>query len=133
MPRKRVTVLGSTGSVGVQALDVVARHPDRLEIASLAAGSNYALLANQAKTWKPSVVSLATESAANALRNLLDAESPEVVWGDDGLMLVTTSVDTDIVLNAVVGAAGLAATHEAVSRGIDVALANVRNQHFGTR
>lgn len=124
MPRKRVTVLGSTGSVGVQALDVVARHPDRLEVASLAAGSNYALLANQVKTWKPSVVSLATESAANALRNLLDAESPEVVWGDDGLMLVTTSVDTDVVLNAVVGAAGLAATHEAVSRGIDVALAN---------
>ena len=122
--RKRVAVLGSTGSVGVQALDVVARHPDRLEVAALAAGSNHALLAEQAKQWKPDVVSLATESSAQALRDLLGAEGPEVVWGDDGLMLATTGVDADIVLNAVVGAAGLAATHEAVSCGIDVALAN---------
>ncbi len=124
MARKRVTVLGSTGSVGMQALDVVAQHPDHLQVVSLAAGSNYELLADQVRKWKPSVVSLATESSANALRNLLDGESPEVVWGDTGLMLATTSADTDVVLNAVVGAAGLAATHTALSHGIDVALAN---------
>jgi 1-deoxy-D-xylulose-5-phosphate reductoisomerase len=124
MARKRVTVLGSTGSVGMQALDVIAQHPDRLEVASLAAGSNYELLADQVKMWKPSVVSLATKSSANALRNLPDGDSPEVVWGDDGLILATTGADTDVVLNAVVGAAGLAATHAALSRGIDVALAN---------
>ncbi len=124
MSRKRVAVLGSTGSVGVQALDVVARHPDRLEIASLAAGANHELLADQVRQWNPAAVSLATESAAQALRDLLGAEGPEVVWGDDGLILATTGVDADIVLNAVVGAAGLSATHEAVSCGIDVALAN---------
>ena len=108
----------------MQALDVIAQHPDQLEVASLAAGSNYELLADQVRKWKPSVVSLATESSANALRNLLDGESPEVVWGDTGLMLATTSADTDVVLNAVVGAVGLAATHAALSHGIDVALAN---------
>ena len=79
MSRKRVTVLGSTGSVGMQALDVIAQHPDHLKVASLAAGSNYELLADQVREWKPSVVSLATESSANALRNLLGGESPEVV------------------------------------------------------
>ena len=122
--RKRVAVLGSTGSVGVQALDVIARHPDHLEVAALAAGSNHALLAEQARRWKPDVVSLATASSAQALRDLLGTEGPKVVWGDDGLMMATTGVNADIVLNAVVGAAGLAATHQAVSCGIDVALAN---------
>ncbi len=124
MPRKRVAVLGSTGSVGVQALDVVARHPDRLEVAALAAGSNDALIADQVRQWKPAVVSMATEAAAQALRDRLGAGGPEVVCGDDGLVRATSGVDADIVLNAVVGAAGLSATHEAVSRGIDVALAN---------
>ena len=108
----------------MQALDVIAQHPGQLEVASLAAGSNYELLADQVKMWKPSVVSLATKSSANALLNLLDGDNPEVVWGDDGLMLAATGADTDVVLNAVVGAAGLAATHAALSRGIDVALAN---------
>ncbi len=85
MSRKRVAVLGSTGSVGVQALDVVARHPDRLEVASLAAGSNHELLAEQVRQWTPTVVSLATESAAQALRDLLGAQSisRRIVAGDN--------------------------------------------------
>ncbi len=108
----------------MQTLDVVGRHPDRLEVASLAAGSNDALIADQVRQWKPAVVSMATETAAQALRDRLGAGGPEVVCGADGLVLATSGVDADIVLNAVVGAAGLSATREAVSRGIDVALAN---------
>ena len=124
MARKRVAILGSTGSVGVQALDVVARHPERLAVASLAAGTNHALLAEQVERWAPAVVSMAEESAAQQLRDNLGTESPEVVCGDDGLIRATTGVDADVVLNAVVGAAGLSATHAAVRAGTDVALAN---------
>ncbi|MGD8329340.1 MAG: 1-deoxy-D-xylulose-5-phosphate reductoisomerase [Acidobacteriota bacterium] len=124
MADKRVAVLGSTGSVGTQALDVVRRHRDRLEVAALAAGGNVTLLAEQVREHRPELVSVASESSAAALRETLGTDAPRIVHGTSGLLAATTEVDAAVVLNAVVGAAGLAATHAAVSRGIDVALAN---------
>jgi len=124
MPSKRVAVLGSTGSVGTQALEVVVRHAEQLEVVALAAGTNVELLAQQVREHKPAVVSVADDASAAALRELLGAEAPEVVCGRDGLLRATSGVSADVVLNAVVGAAGLAATYEALASGIDVALAN---------
>lgn len=122
--RKRVAVLGSTGSVGTQALDVVAAHPERLEVVSLAAGGNVELLATQVREHRPALVSLADEAGAARLREALGDTAPRIVYCDDGLLEAAVGVDADVVLNAVVGAAGLAATHAAAAHGIDVALAN---------
>jgi 1-deoxy-D-xylulose-5-phosphate reductoisomerase len=124
MAEKRIAVLGSTGSVGTQALDVVRRHADRLEVAALAAGGNVTLLVEQVREHHPELVSVASASSAAALREALGDDAPRIVHGTDGLLAATTEVDAAVVLNAVVGAAGLAATHAAVTRGIDVALAN---------
>jgi 1-deoxy-D-xylulose-5-phosphate reductoisomerase len=124
MSSKRVAILGSTGSVGTQALEVVKRHPDRLDVVALAAGGNRELLAQQVRDHRPELVSMATDEVAAELRALLGDEAPRIVWGHDGLGEATSGVGADIVLNAVVGAAGLAATYDAVANGIDVALAN---------
>lgn len=121
---KRVAILGSTGSVGTQALEVVKQHPDRIEVVALAAGGNSELLSQQVRDHRPVLVSMATDAAAARLRSLLGREAPRIVCGHDGLREATSGVSADLVLNAVVGAAGLAATHEAVANGIDVALAN---------
>jgi 1-deoxy-D-xylulose-5-phosphate reductoisomerase len=124
MPVKRVAILGSTGSVGTQALQVVERHSDRLSVAALAAGDNDELLAAQVRRFAPAVVAMATPEAAARLRERLGEPLPEIVHGPDGLLQAATGAGADVVVNAVVGAAGLTATHEAVRRGISVALAN---------
>ena len=124
MSSKRVAVLGSTGSVGTQALEVIEKHPDRLKVATLAAGENAELLASQVQRWQPELVSVASEACAARLRERLGSDAPEIAIGDDGLLRAVTEADAGVVLNAVVGAAGLAATYEAVTAGIDVALAN---------
>jgi len=124
MPVKRVAILGSTGSVGTQALQVVERHADRLAVAALAAGNNDELLAAQVRRFAPALVAIATPEAAARLRERLGDPLPEIVHGPDGLLQAATGAGADVVVNAVVGAAGLTATHEAVRRGISVALAN---------
>jgi 1-deoxy-D-xylulose-5-phosphate reductoisomerase len=124
MPVKRVAILGSTGSVGTQALQVVERHSDRLAVTALAAGDNDELLAAQVRRFAPAVVAIATPEAAARLRERLGEPLPEIVHGRDGLLQAATGAGADVVVNAVVGAAGLTATHEAVRRGISVALAN---------
>ena len=124
MPVKRVAILGSTGSVGTQALQVLERHSDRLAVAALAAGDNDELLAAQVRRFAPALVAIATPEAAARLRERLGDPLPEIVHGRDGLLQAATGAGADVVVNAVVGAAGLTATHEAVRRGISVALAN---------
>ena len=124
MAAKRVAILGSTGSVGTQALEVVAKHSDRLDVVSLAAGRNHELLAEQVRRWAPGIVSVADEETAERLQRLLGPTSTHIVCGEKGLLQATSGAGAEVVLNAVVGATGLAATHEAVTNGIDVALAN---------
>ncbi|WP_027718253.1 1-deoxy-D-xylulose-5-phosphate reductoisomerase [Desulfovirgula thermocuniculi] len=122
---KEIAVLGSTGSIGRQALEVIRRFPSRLKVVGLAGGRNWPLLAEQIEEFSPRVVSLATPEDAQALaRRLGTRQRPEIYWGQEGLAAVVASVGRGLVLNAVSGAAGLLPTVEALRRGLDVALAN---------
>jgi 1-deoxy-D-xylulose-5-phosphate reductoisomerase len=105
MERKRVAILGSTGSIGRQALDVIARHPERFEVAGLAAGRNVELLAQQIEQFRPRV----TASAAD---------------GPAGLLRVAVDAGADILLAATDGAVAFDAVFAAVDAGIDTAIAN---------
>lgn len=121
---KRIAILGSTGSIGTQALALAARHPDRFRVVALAARENLDLLTEQVRTFHPRLVSVATADGAGALRSRLDGAGTEVVWGEAGILQVATDPDADLVLSAVVGAAGLLPTFAAVRAGKVVALAN---------
>ncbi len=126
MPPRGLAILGSTGSIGRSALDVVARNPDRLQVRALAAGRNVELLAEQVRAFNPALVSLQREEEMDALRGrLAGAEpEPELVWGARGLEAVAACEDADVVLTAVVGAVGLRSTLTALERGVTVAIAN---------
>ncbi len=120
---KRVAILGSTGSIGVQALDVVARFPDRFTVAGLVAGRNGPRLLEQIRRFRPRVVAMADEAAAAAVR----AEAPpgtEVLSGDAGADAVATDPGADFVLAAISGGAGLRSTAAAIEAGKAVGLAN---------
>src|SRR3989475_1843950 len=124
---KRIAVLGSTGSIGRSTLSVVESYPERFEVVSLAAGKNVEAALEQAKRWRPRVVSLSSERDADQLRNQLKAAGLgqiEVVHGAAGTVRVATHPDTDFVVSAIVGVAGLEATYEAVRAGKTVGLAN---------
>ena len=121
---KRLAVLGSTGSVGEQTLAVAASHPDRYAVVALAAGRRVEKLADQVRRFRPSLVSVADAEGAQALRGLLGREAPrEIAIGAAGLDAVATA-EADLVVAALVGAAGLRPTLAAVRAGRDVALAN---------
>jgi 1-deoxy-D-xylulose-5-phosphate reductoisomerase len=121
---KRVALGGSTGSVGVAALDVVASHPDRLTVVALAAGGNVALLAEQVRAFRPSLVSVRDDRVRRLLMHDLGADCPEVMTGTEGVEAVASHPDSDIFLSAIVGAAGVRPTWRAVASGKTLALAN---------
>jgi 1-deoxy-D-xylulose-5-phosphate reductoisomerase len=124
---KRIAILGSTGSIGRSTLSVAESYPDRFQIVALAAGSNLDAAFEQAKRWRPAVISIAAETDAEALRSRLKKEglgATEVVHGPAGTVRVATHADVDFVVSAIVGVAGLEATYEAVRAGKTVGLAN---------
>ncbi len=121
---KRISILGSTGSIGTSAIEIIALHPDRFEIAGLAEGHDVNLLAKQIERFSPKLVSVRDESSAKELRSLLKGKMPEIVWGIEGAAEVASMPDVDTVVSAIVGAAGLKPTIEAIRRGKDIALAN---------
>jgi 1-deoxy-D-xylulose-5-phosphate reductoisomerase len=124
---KRVAILGSTGSIGVSTLKIVESYPERFSVTSLAAGSNVDLAFQQAIRWRPKLVSVAQERAAESLRNRLreaGAGEIDVVWGTEGSVAVATHPEADFVVSAIVGVAGLKATYEAVKAGKEIGLAN---------
>ena len=121
---RRVAILGSTGSVGVQALDLIERLPERFEVVALAAGRNADLLGRQVLKHRPRLVAIDDESRRRALEPMAREVGAELVAGGDGVMAVASHAEADIVLAAIVGAAGLRATYHAVSCGKTVALAN---------
>lgn len=123
-PVKRLSILGSTGSIGVTTLDLVARFPQRFAVQALAAGSRADRLAEQARRFRPSVVALASEGAVREFRDRFPDFEGEVLCGNEGLVLAATANGTDLVVSALVGAAGLLPTLEALRQGIPVALAN---------
>ena len=123
MQAKKISVLGSTGSIGSQALDVAAAFPERLEIVALAAGHNLEKLAAQAKIYRPRLLAIADPQDVPQLRALLGELPCEIMAGREGLLAVATS-PVQLVLSALVGIAGLEPTLAALEAGKDVALAN---------
>jgi len=125
---KKIAILGSTGSIGRQTLDVVTSLGDRFGVAALGAGSNIELLAEQVKQHRPSLVAVADAQRASELAERLRAAGvtplPEIQHGPAGLEAVATHPDAVTVVSAAVGVVGLPATYAAVKQGKSVALAN---------
>lgn len=124
---KRLAILGSTGSIGQSTLSIVEQFPERYSVVSLAAGRNVEEAFAQAVRWRPKLVSLATEELAADLDKRLrqaGVTGIEVVYGTEGTVACSTLVDADFVVSAIVGVAGLEATHAAILAGKPVGLAN---------
>jgi 1-deoxy-D-xylulose-5-phosphate reductoisomerase len=121
---KRLAILGSTGSIGVNTLDVVRKFPERLEVVSLSAGTNIQLLKKQILEFRPRMVAVFNQGLAETLRNELSTPLVEIVDGVEGLIRVATHPEVDQVVSAIVGAGGLIPTLSAVKAGKAVALAN---------
>lgn len=121
---KKIAILGSTGSIGTQTLDVIRAHSDELEVVALAAGSNKERLKEQIREFHPELVSLSDEKKAQELKEELAGEAVEVVCGMDGLIEVAGIDSADVVVTAVVGMMGILPTMEAIRQGKDIALAN---------
>src|SRR6202045_3397277 len=124
---KRIAILGSTGSIGRSTLNVIENNPERFQLLTMAAGSNTEAALNDARRWKPKVLSLASEQDAEKIRKQLAAEGLseiEIIYGQAGTVRVATHPEVDFVVSAIVGVAGLKATYEAVKAGKTVGLAN---------
>ena len=121
---KKIAILGSTGSIGTQTLDVVREHPEELEVVALAAGRNIDRLHAQIEEFRPRIVSLDDPEAAARLKARWADRGVRVLSGKEGLMAVAGMEESDIVVTAVVGMMGILPTMEAISRGKDIALAN---------
>ncbi|MBW2053362.1 MAG: 1-deoxy-D-xylulose-5-phosphate reductoisomerase [Deltaproteobacteria bacterium] len=122
---QKIAILGSTGSVGVNTLNVIRSYPHRFQAAALAAGRNVKLLAEQIAEFKPRAATVLTKELAEKLRSLLDpALKVEVAWGEEGYEKIASLDEAETVVSAMVGAAGLRPTWAAVRSGKRVALAN---------
>ena len=121
---KKIAILGSTGSIGTQTLDVVREHSDELQVVALAAGTNKERSKEQIKEFHPKLVSLSDEKKAQELKEELAGEQVEVVCGMEGLIEVAGADSADVVVTAVVGMMGILPTMEAIKKGKDIALAN---------
>jgi 1-deoxy-D-xylulose-5-phosphate reductoisomerase len=124
--RKSIVVLGSTGSIGCQALEVAAALPDKIEVVGLAAHSNVELFCEQVARWKPRFAGLCDEAAAARANEVLSgcADAPKVLGGLTAIEEMAATEDADIVLGAMLGAAGLKPTLSAIRAGKTVAIAN---------
>jgi 1-deoxy-D-xylulose-5-phosphate reductoisomerase len=121
---KAISILGSTGSVGVTTLDVVGRFPGRFRVVAMAAGRNLDLFTRQIERFAPELVSVATAELASELRSRLGARKIGIVHGLDGAAAVATHPDARLVMSAMVGAMGLRPTLAAIKAGKDIAFAN---------
>ena len=123
MPKK-IAILGSTGSIGVNTLDIVRNSKNRFKVSGLAAGGNIALLEKQIREFKPKYAALFDEKKASLLKKRLGRLKVEIFSGIEGLIKVASIPDTKMVVSAIVGAAGLFPTFAALKCGKDIALAN---------
>lgn len=121
---KRIAILGSTGSIGTQALDVVDHHPDKFDVKVLTAGRNADLLVEQALKYQPAVVVIADETYYKQVKERLSATSITVLAGEEALVEVVKYPEIDMVLTALVGFVGLKPTIAAIEHGKTIALAN---------
>lgn len=128
--KKKLSLLGSTGSIGTQTLDICRERPNQFECVAMAAGGNLDLLANQIAEFKPKLVSIRNSDQIDALRaklrglGLSDGDLPQLAHGDDGIIAVATYPEAECVVTGIVGCAGLLPTVAAIKAGKDIALAN---------
>ncbi len=121
---KSIAILGSTGSIGVSTLDVVRQHPDRFSVSGLAAGNNVALLAEQIREFRPRLVSVRDAASAANLKAMVGEGCPEILHGTEGACAVAATDEAELVISAIVGAAGLVPTVTAIKAGKHIGLAN---------
>jgi 1-deoxy-D-xylulose-5-phosphate reductoisomerase len=120
---KTISILGSTGSIGTQTLDVIRHDRERYRVAALAAGANVDLLVRQALEFRPALVCLATAEAAERARSMLP-DDIRVLHGEEGLIEAAAGVGADLVVTALVGSRGIRSTIAAIEAGAAVGLAN---------
>ena len=118
---KQISILGSTGSIGTQTLDIVKQYPDEFKILGLTANSNIELLKKQIEEFKPESVAVMNKEKADLLKEQTDIE---VHSGMDGLIKIATLNDTDTVINSLVGSSGILPTVNAIKSKNNIALAN---------
>uniref|UniRef100_A0A7S0XCR9 1-deoxy-D-xylulose-5-phosphate reductoisomerase n=1 Tax=Mantoniella antarctica TaxID=81844 RepID=A0A7S0XCR9_9CHLO len=124
---KKISLLGSTGSIGTQTLDIAAEHSDKFEIVALSAGKNLDVLAAQIRQFKPKMVSISDGADIQALKDLIkgmDGPMPEILYGADGMVEVARHPDVDSTVTGIVGCAGLPPTVAAIEAGKNICLAN---------
>jgi 1-deoxy-D-xylulose-5-phosphate reductoisomerase len=123
---KKFSLLGSTGSIGTQTLDIVAEHPDKFEVTALAAGGNVELLAEQIRKFNPRLVSVRNEASIAPLRELIKdvPNAPEILIGEEGIVEVARHAEAEACVTGIVGCAGLRPTVAAIESGKDICLAN---------
>lgn len=124
MKKKNIAILGSTGSIGTQALDVISAFPELLEVSVLTASGNADLLIAQAQKFRPKAVVIVCEDKYGQVKSALNGLGIAVLSGEKGLEEVVQIEEIDMVLNAIVGSAGLRPTVKAIQLGKDIALAN---------
>lgn len=117
--KRKISILGSTGSIGTQALEVIEKLKDRFEIVALSGGGNVERLKQQAKKFKPEYICIGKDTSEK-----IDIDGVKVLYGADGLEEICSNQDNDIILVAVSGKIGLKPTLRAIANGIDIALAN---------
>lgn len=121
---RALSILGSTGSIGLSTLDVVRQHRERFRVVGLAEGHDVKALAEQVREFGPEIVSVRNEESAAELKEILGADAPEICHGIEGAGTVAEAEGADMVVSAIVGAAGLTPTVRAIKAGKDIALAN---------
>ncbi len=121
---QKISILGSTGSIGTQTLDIVSQNPDELSVVAMSCGKNIDLFEKQIRKYKPSLVSIGTEDLAKDLKLRLSDMDIKVSFGMEGLIEVATYEEADTVLTAVVGMIGVQPTIAAINAGKTIALAN---------
>jgi 1-deoxy-D-xylulose-5-phosphate reductoisomerase len=126
-PLKRISILGSTGSIGTQTLDIVQQYPDRFQVVGLATGRNLTLLTAQVQQFRPEIVAIQDHRQLPELRAAIATikdYNPHLVSGEEGVVEVARYGDAEIVVTGIVGCAGLLPTLAAIEAGKDIALAN---------
>ena len=120
--KKKISLLGATGSIGIQTIDILASNPDKFELVSFAAGMNIDKVREIAAAFQPQMVSVYRKEDAERLKSEFPAI--EFVYGNEGLVEVAARTGADILVNAVIGSVGLGPTLEAIKAGITIAIAN---------
>ena len=122
--KKNISILGSTGSIGRQTLEVISAFPNRFRIVGLAAKDNLDILAEQVKRFSPKIISVDTEASAEKLQSKIGKTHTVVYFGSEGLLKVATHKDADTVVMAVPGSTGIIPTIEAIKLKKNIALAS---------